>query len=165
MSSRVRPSGNLPVTLADVSYCPRRHRSVHRLVADFIASNEISSPFPIVVPLMMLARIKDSLRTLRQAVDLPSQGDMEDDEREHAGHRTEYRGRVDDHERGASGPECSEHHARPAKALAEGRSSQQRTLRQVTVPAGGASEGWSGAGRAVTPAAACGVARSRRSAG
>lgn len=30
-----------------------------------------------------------------------------------------------------------------------------------TVPAGGASEGWSGAGRAVTPAAACGVARCR----
>lgn len=30
-----------------------------------------------------------------------------------------------------------------------------------TVPAGGASEGWSGAGRAVTPATACGVARCR----
>src|SRR3954469_19914071 len=28
-----------------------------------------------------------------------------------------------------------------------GRSSQQRTLRQVTVPAGGASEGWSTPGR------------------
>src|ERR671921_2786033 len=41
------------------------------------------------------------------------------------------------------------------------RSAQQRTLRQVTVPAGGASEGWSGAGRAVTPAAVCGVARCR----
>ena len=27
-----------------------------------------------------------------------------------------------------------------------GRSAQQRTLRQVTVPAGGASEGWLGAG-------------------
>src|SRR3954451_2222717 len=27
-----------------------------------------------------------------------------------------------------------------------GRSAQQRTLRQVTVPAGGASEGWSGPG-------------------
>jgi hypothetical protein len=57
----------------------------------------------------------------RQPVDLPSYDEMEDDEREHAGHRPEYRGRVDDHERGASGPECSEHHARPAKALAEGQ--------------------------------------------
>ena len=36
-----------------------------------------------------------------------------------------------------------------------GTSAQQRTLRQVTVPAGGASEGWSGAGRAVMPAAVC----------
>ena len=42
-----------------------------------------------------------------------------------------------------------------------GRSAQQRTLRQVTGTAGRASEGWSGAGRAVTPAAACGVARCR----
>src|SRR4051794_11241256 len=33
------------------------------------------------------------------------------------------------------------------------RSAQQRTLRQVTVPARGASEGWSGAGRAVMSAA------------
>ena len=39
-----------------------------------------------------------------------------------------------------------------------GRSAQQRRLRQVTVPAGGASEGWSGAGRAVMSAAVCGVA-------
>src|SRR5438874_13532872 len=38
-----------------------------------------------------------------------------------------------------------------------GRSAQQQTLRQATAPAGGASEGWSGAGRAVMPAAACGA--------
>src|SRR5919107_4259572 len=36
-----------------------------------------------------------------------------------------------------------------------GRSSQQRTLRQVTVPAGGASEGWSGPGAGSQ--ACCGV--------
>ena len=33
------------------------------------------------------------VRTLRQAVDLPSQDEMEDDECEHPGHSTEYGGR------------------------------------------------------------------------
>src|SRR3954463_11545850 len=56
---------------------------------------------------------------------------------------------------------CLDHDRDRSGGWGWNRSAQQRTLRQVTVPAGGASEGWSGAGRAVTPAAACGVARCR----
>ncbi len=46
---------------------------------------------------------------------------MEDDECENADHSAQYRVRVDEQERGSSDPERPEHHARPAKALAEGR--------------------------------------------
>src|SRR3712207_9302456 len=61
---------------------------------------------------------------LRQAVDLPSQDEMEDDECEDAAARGDWRGGIHQKDTCRYTPEHPERHAHPAKTRAEVRGSQ-----------------------------------------
>ena len=65
------------------------------------------------------------VRTLRQAVDLPSQGDMKDDECENADYG-DWRTRIDQQDNPCCDPQYPEHHAHPANTLAKGRGPEHR---------------------------------------
>src|SRR3712207_639581 len=67
----------------------------------------------------LLSYLQDPLRGSRHTVDLPSQHEMEDDECQNAD-KGAWRERVDQKDRCCYDPDYPEHHAKPAKALAEG---------------------------------------------
>src|SRR5918995_6275156 len=71
----------------------------------------------------LLSYLQDSLRGPRQTVHLPSQDKMEDDQREDADEGA-WREGIDQQDRCRYDPNHPEHHAHPAKALAEGRDSE-----------------------------------------